>query len=324
MNKIPLLLILGGSSSERTVSLKTGHQVYKAINKNKYSVDLVDGATESRLKKISGSKPYLPYDKFILNCQEKPQLAFIALHGKHGEDGEIQAFLDRQKIRYTFSGVKASKDSMDKEIAKSIYRQHELPVAPDFILSKDDCLNQKLIIKTLGLPIVCKPANEGSSYGITIVRDPGQLEKATANAFKFDKKVIIEKYIDGREITVAVLGNNHPKALPPIEIILKKTDFFDYNAKYKVGASEEICPAKIPKKITQKSQKIAIEAHRALGCRGVSRSDFIFDRDLRIYLLETNTIPGMTPTSLLPKAATAAGYSFEALIQKILDLALEN
>jgi len=327
--KLLIALIYGGASSERGISIKTGQMVSKAIDRSIYKVIELDGATKSERSgvQIDDGFKNQTFDEYFENkSNPKPDLAFPALHGKYGEDGGIQTYLDNLGIKYTFSKADSSKLAMDKFESKLMFKKAGLLIAEDVLL-KDKVNEQDLVkITDLGFPVVVKPSKQGSSFGITIVKNVQELKKAIFNAFEFDDEVLVEKYIKGREITVAVLGNkNDLEALPPVEIIPTESEFFDFHAKYNESACKEICPAEISDKLTAEAKRIGLIAHKALNCSGVSRTDIIIEEGAdKMYVLETNTIPGMTPASLLPKAAKAAGYSFNELIQKIIDLGLEN
>lgn len=328
MDKKLIAVIYGGASEERPVSLSTGKMVSKAINRHRYRVIKLDGASSEQklgLEKDEGLS-LLAFDKYFNNpSNERPDLVFIALHGKHGEGGGMQQYLTRLGIKFTFSDAKSSKLAMDKFATKAAYKKIGLKIVPDIQLTLKRPLPTEKEIQKLGFPVVVKPSKQGSSFGISIPKKPAKLQKALAEAFKYDDEVLVEKYIKGAEITVAAIGNDTVKAFPPIEIIPTQSEFFDYFAKYNESACNEICPARISSELTKKSETIAKKAHKTLGCRGVSRTDMIIEEGSNdIYVLETNTIPGMTPTSLLPKAAEAAGYNFEQLIQKIIDLAFEK
>lgn len=323
MTKKLIAVILGGASAERSVSLKTGAEVEKAIDKAKYDVVLLDGAKEAELKSIEGLK-YISFETYLSDKnRKKPDLAFLALHGSFGEDGGIQSYLAKLGIKFTFSGAESSKLAMDKIAAKVAYQKARILVSPEIILESTDFFVDDVIAK-LGLPLVIKPVEQGSSFGVSIVKNANDINKAVKEAFKYDKKVMLERFIKGTEITVAVVGNSEAKALPVIEIRPKgESEFFDYAAKYTESNCDEICPAKISDDLSRQAREIGILTHKVLGCRGISRTDMIIeDGSNKIYTLETNTIPGMTPASLLPKAAKAAGYSFPELIDLIINLAL--
>jgi D-alanine-D-alanine ligase len=213
---------------------------------------------------------------------------------------------------------------MDKNLAKVLYRNNGLTV-PDWVMAKrDDLKDPGRILAQLDLPLVIKPANQGSSLGMTIAREPDDIGSGLQKAFAIGDQVMVEQFISGREITGGVIGNDELTALPLVEIIPgDQYDFFDYEAKYQPGASTEICPAELDHAITAKAQQFALTAHRALQLRGYSRTDMIVN-DNGIYILETNTIPGMTPTSLLPQAAAKAGLDFPALLDRLIELALET
>lgn len=327
MSKPLIAVILGGASAEREVSLKTGAEVAKAINTDKYDVMLLDGATEEQLKNIdcNDGSCQVSFETYLFNKNNRqPDLVFLALHGTYGEDGSIQSALDQLGLKYTFSNAQTSANAMDKAKSKDIFSKEGIPVAKEIILKNKNEVDSKLISEKLGFPLVVKPTKQGSSFGVSIVKNLSQLEAALDEAFKFDFSVMLEEYIHGTEITVATIGNNKVEAMPVIEIRPKNSEFFDYMAKYNQGGSDEICPAEISESLTKKAQELAVKAHKALGCHGVARTDMIIEKGSdRIIVLETNTIPGMTPASLLPKASKAAGYSFEQLIQKIIDLGLE-
>jgi len=325
MSKQLIAVILGGASAERPVSLKTGAEVAKAIDRNQYDIVMLDGATENQLAKIDGEK-FPSFESYLADPNNsKPNLAFLALHGSFGEDGGIQSYFDNIGLKYTFSDSKSSRLAMDKAAAKKAYQQAGIQTADEIILENSQ-VDIDGIIEKLGLPVVVKPIEQGSSFGVSIIKNKEKLQLAIDEAFKFDKRVMLEEYIKGIEITVATVGNRDPEAMPVIEIRPKgKSEFFDYTAKYSESGCDEICPAKIENEIARKAQSIAILAHKTLGCSGISRTDMIIqDETNNIYTLETNTIPGMTPASLLPKAAKAAGYSFSELIQKIINLAFER
>lgn len=213
---------------------------------------------------------------------------------------------------------------MDKNLAKIMYRLAGLPVAPWVMVEPRDLADTSRIVSEVGLPCVVKPVRQGSSIGMSIVREVDKLNAALQLALKHDSEVMIEQYIKGRELTAGVLGNADLQALPLVEIIPDaKYEFFDYEAKYQPGASREICPAEVSEAVRQKAQDYAVRAHRALQLRCYSRTDMILADD-ELYLLETNTIPGMTPTSLLPQAAAAAGFPFGALLDRLIELAQER
>lgn len=309
MAKIRLALIAGGTSDEREVSLRGAAGVEQALDADKYEVVRYDPATD--LAKIAQDADHL-------------DAAFILLHGVHGEDGTIQGFLDLLGIPYQGAGVLGSALAMDKNLAKTMYKLHGLPVAPWVMVEPKDLEHPGRITDSLQLPCVVKPVRQGSSIGMSIVRTPEQLPAALRLALAHDSEVMVEEFIKGRELTVGVIGNAELTPLPLIEIIPdSRFDFFDYEAKYQPGASQEICPAQVSEQVRKKAQQYAMTAHKSLQLRGYSRTDMILAGE-ELYLLETNTIPGMTPTSLLPQAAAKAGLSFSALLDRLIALALEQ
>ncbi|MFA4941768.1 MAG: D-alanine--D-alanine ligase [Patescibacteria group bacterium] len=306
MPKIKIALLSGGRGGEREVSLKTGEQIYKALNKNKYQIFRYDPRDDLK--------------KFFLDCANKKfDLIFPALHGPFGEDGKLQGLLDILGIPYLFSGCLASALAMNKYKTKIVAEKNGVLVAKDFILRKKEKIDLNKIIKKLSFPIVVKPVELGSSVGMTIAKTKRELEEGIKKALKYDREVICEQFIKGRELTVPIMGNNPPKALPVIEIIPKISGWFDYKAKYEVGGSEEVCPAKIPANIKKEAQSEAIAAYQAIGCKDLARADFIWQEGSnKLYFLEINTIPGMTATSLVPRSAKAAGLEFSDFLNKLI------
>jgi D-alanine-D-alanine ligase len=309
MDKLTVALLSGGRSAEREVSLKSGEQVYQALNKETYHI-----------------RRYDPRDDLarLMAEAEEINVALIILHGRYGEDGTIQGLLELLDIPYHGSGVLGSALAINKIQSKRLYEYAGLTVSPYLILDRSDPDAQNKVRDALGFPVVVKPEHEGSSIGLSIVGDADHFQPALDLAGQYDRLVLVEKYITGTEITGAVLGNLNPKPLPLVEIIPgDQYSFFDYEAKYKPGATKEICPARLNAELTEKAQDYAVRAHRALRCRGYSRTDMIVS-DNEAYVLETNTIPGMTATSLYPQAAAAAGISFSELLDRLIELALEE
>ena len=304
-----LALIAGGKSSEREVSLKSGTQVYQALNKAKYDIRRYDPLTDLGL---------------LVQDAKELDAALIIMHGRGGEDGSMQGLLDLLEIPYQGSGVLASALAMNKELSKAIYQMAGLKVPAGLAFTQDQAPSPQAIEAKLGLPVVIKPVNEGSSIGITKAGTLEALQTGLTAAFALDSRVLVEEFIQGTEVTGGVLGNTQLQALPLVEIIPASTyAFFDYEAKYQPGATQEICPARLDAELTRRAQECALAAHRALGCRGYSRTDMMV-KDGEIYVLETNTIPGMTATSLFPQGAKAAGIDFSALLDTLINLALEK
>ncbi|MFO8111151.1 MAG: D-alanine--D-alanine ligase [Desulfosalsimonadaceae bacterium] len=309
--KLRLALISGGTSGEREISLKGGDRVFHALDPERYAVVRYDTATDlGRLAAEAGAI----------------DAALVILHGTNGEDGTVQGYLDLLNIPYQCTGVMGSAIAMNKLVSKFFYEKAGIPV-PGYIAMEMESKGEadaELCIERLGLPLVIKPASGGSSIGMSIVRSRESFFPAIEKAFLHDNVVFAEQYLTGTEITGGVLGNAHPEALPIVEIIPKNGyEFFDYKAKYTPGETLEICPARISDALTQKAREIALAAHRALFCSGCSRTDMII-HDNRIYVLETNTIPGMTENSLLPLAAAQAGMSYSQLLERLIELALEK
>jgi D-alanine-D-alanine ligase len=309
MEKLSLALLSGGISSEREVSLHSGEQVYEALDKDKYDIRRYDPKTDL---------PRLIQDASQIDA------ALIILHGPYGEDGTVQGLLDLLHIPYQGSGVLGSSLAMNKAAAKQMYEKAGIPVPPYVIYNRNEAVDRGACAQKLGLPLVVKPVVGGSSVGMSIVRSVAELSDALNKAFEWDSAVVIEAYIDGTELTGGVIGNRELEAFPIIEIIPDKAhDFFDYEAKYTAGITQEICPARIDEELTRQAQALAKKSHEALFCRGYSRTDLIL-RGREMFVLETNTIPGMTATSLLPQAAQVAGYSFTRLLDKLIELGMEK
>ncbi len=310
--KLKVALIYGGTSKERVVSLDTAKNVGPVLAK-KYDVIPIEVDLEGKwIKKIDQNR-------------SKIDVAFLALHGPGGEDGTVQGMLELLGIKYTCSGVLASALAMDKAKTKRLAAAEGILVAPHIIINKKDYLkNPKKYLKNFRGKIVIKPNQIGSSLGITITDKKDQIKKGLEGAFKHDDEVMIEPYLQGRELTVPILGNKNPHPLPVIEIVPKISEFFDYRAKYETGGSDEIVPAPIPNSLRKNVQDIALFMHKLLGCRGFTRSDFIVTDSGQIYFLEINTIPGMTANSLTPKSAKAAGMSFNQFLDKLIQLALDK
>ena len=309
MEKKIIALLSGGISPEREVSLNSGAQVYEALDKEKYEVVRYDPKTD--LARLAADAPGI-------------DAALIILHGPYGEDGTVQGMLDLLQIPYQGSGVLGSAIAMDKVLSKQLYEKAGLPTPPYVVYQQGDTVMPEELVRRLGLPLVVKPARDGSSIGMTIVRTAEDIEGAVNKAFKQGPVILAEAYIDGVELTGGVMGNDALEAFPLIEIVPDAShEFFDYEAKYTAGVTEEICPARIDAVLTEKAQQQAMAAHKALFCRGYSRTDMILS-DQTLYVLETNTIPGMTATSLLPQAAAKAGYPFGKLMDRLIELAVED
>jgi D-alanine-D-alanine ligase len=308
MQKIKIALLSGGISGEREVSLKTGDQIFNALDKDKYDISRYDPKND--LQKL-----------FNDAINKKIDIVFPALHGPFGEDGKLQGMLDMIGTPYVFSACMASAVAMNKNICKIIAKNSGLLTADSEQITKDN-YNLEQIITRLGLPLVIKPVELGSSVGISIAKTKADLEEGINTAFEHDKEIMLEKHIKGRELTVAVFEANRViKILPTIEIIPKMSDWFDFKAKYEVGGSEEICPAQIPLEISKKVQNFSEIIFKAIKCKDLARADFIWEKNTgNIYFLEINTIPGMTATSLAPQAAKVAGYEFP----DFLDILIKN
>ncbi len=302
-NKIRIAVLSGGWSKERSVSIKSGKAVLGALDEKKYHIVSFD-----------------PKEDLNVLWQQRKQLdlVFNLLHGKFGEDGRIQGLLEIFGIPFVGSGVLASAMAMNKRVTKEVYRNVGLQVPEDIILKKGEAFSIDKIISVLGTPIVIKPVSEGSSIGISIMENERDIGAGIEKAFQFDLEVVLEEYISGREITCAVLGGKELETLPLVEIMPKDTHrFFDFDAKYTPGETTEICPAKIESHLQTRAFEIAKNAHRALNCKDWSRTDMIV-RDNEIYLLETNTIPGMTETSLVPLAAKGKGWTLRDLLDRMI------
>ena len=298
--KKKILIIAGGYSNEREISLKTARSVYLELKKSKKYIVEVTEPDGNFVKKIKTFKP---------------NIVFNLLHGRYGEDGYVQAILESQKIKYTHSGVLSSSMAIDKEISKNIYIKNKI-LTPKYIKFRFRNFNERKIIqevqKKLKFPVVIKPINEGSSVSVFICKKNDFL--SNLKKLKHYDEILIEKFIPGREIQVAIFGN---EKLGAIELKPKRK-FYDYDAKYNPNAkTEHIIPVELSKKNYDKVTAIALKAHKLLKCRGITRSDFRFNKN-KFYLLETNTQPGMTSLSLVPEIARYRNISFAKLIDKIL------
>jgi len=296
-------VLMGGSSSERKISLKSGREVYQALKKQGLDVIPLDIKSPNCLTTIKKAK---------ISC------AFIALHGRFGEDGAIQKILESLKVAYTGSGVAASYLCLDKIASRRIFTERNIPV-PEYNILNRKSWQRRLKELSFSFPVVVKPSSEGSSVGISFVDKESKLRAAIEQAFRYGKAIIIEKYIKGREITVGILGQ---RTLPVVEIVPSRR-FFDFQAKYEKGKSDYVVPAKITQRHYRNAQDLSLLAHRALGCAGFSRVDMILAKSGPV-VLEVNSIPGLTSMSLLPMAARAAGINFNQLCLKIVQSALRN
>ena len=307
-SSVRVALLAGGTSGEREISLASGEGAGAALREAGFIVDEFDPALKNDLKRLIDGN----YD-----------VAFLCLHGKGGEDGRLQGFLETIGLPYTGPGVWASATAMNKGISKLFYQRENIPTAPFMCLQKEFPYEVGDIAALMGGRCVVKPATEGSALGIYIVEGEQAIAEAIEAVFEIDDLVIVEKFIEGMEITVAVIGNDDARALPIIEIV-PRGEFYDFDSKYAPGGSQHICPARLDEQLSQRIQEQAVAAHRALDCTGVSRSDFILDDQGVAWILETNTIPGMTATSLLPDAARAAGIEFPELCTRLIEYALEK
>ncbi len=299
-------VLMGGYSSERDISLRSGSGVAQALAGAGYAVRPVDITTSDRVKIADLLK------------NSGIDVGFIALHGRGGEDGFIQSILENLDIPYTGSGPAASQKAFNKITAQTIFKDAAIPVPENFYITDGQSVDFKDVFSVLKkLPFVVKAACEGSSIGISMVHHPSQWEGALKDALAFGPYVIVEKFIKGREVTVGIFDH---EPLPLVEIITPNP-LFDFTTKYQKGAAEYVVPAQLPLGLTEKIQAIALAAYDTLGCEGFSRVDIRLDESGNPYVLELNTIPGFTETSLFPKAATQVGYSFLQVCEKLLDSA---
>lgn len=311
MSKEKVLVLMGGISTEREISLKSGTAVAKALADAGYIVETLD----------------IRHDNISKIAEINPDVVYLALHGKGGEDGCVQGMLEWMGIPYTGPGVAASAICMDKALTKKILVHSNIPTPKSVEYKKDECKDISKIstelVAYLGLPMVLKSPCQGSSIGVVIVNNEDSIAAAVEEVFKYDDTLLAEQFVSGVEISVPVIGNNNPEVLPIIEIV-PTSEFYDFRSKYTPGMSQHIIPARISKEAEEKVNRLAAEAYVKTGCRGVSRIDFIVDEKNNPFVIEINTIPGMTETSLVPDSAKYMGISFPKLVDKIVKLALES
>ena len=303
MNGKPrVAVVMGGPSSEREVSMETGYAVQRALQTLAYESKSVDFD-----------------ERFIDNIRKiAPDVVFNALHGPGGEDGQVQAILDYLHVPYTGSGVEACAIAMDKHLTKKLLAAEGLPTASWDVFDLTGG-TLPLLPGSLDLPLVVKPRNEGSAVGVSIVRNHEQWTQTMIDVSEHYSEILAEEYLPGREFTCGVLGT---EALPIVEIIPNKDEFYTYDAKYGPGGSTHIVPAHIDEDLAARMQMLALSVHRMIGLRDYSRTDFIVTKEGRPFILEINTLPGLTPTSLLPDACNAAGIPFESLIDRLIGYAM--
>lgn len=347
--KLRVVVLMGGPSSEYEISLKTGQKILETLDSAKYLIQPVIitkerrwlvaprgsfmvGQTPNKRENELSTAVILRKERGALEKikENKINVAFIAMHGEFGEDGVIQGLLESAGIPYTGSGVLASALGMDKPRASAVFKSAGLLVPESIVLTKKEFEQAKNYFaeraaEKLGLPLVIKPADRGSSVGVAIAKSAGEIEPGVRCAFSHADTVLLERFIKGVELTCGVLETERELVpLAPTEIVPRKSEFFDYHAKYTPGASEEITPPLLPEETVRRIQATALKAHQAIGCAGMSRTDMILADNGSLYVLEINTIPGMTETSLLPQAAQAVGISFPKLLDTIIASALRR
>lgn len=309
MSKV--VVLKGGRSLEREVSLRSGANVEGALRRLGHDVVGID------------------VDQHLVRTlrAEAPDAAFIAMHGRGGEDGTVQELLEILEIPYTGSGVRACERSVDKVVAKAIFRAAGIPTPPSYAFGEEafrelgaaDTL--VAIRENLGMPLVVKPAKQGSALGVTIARDPGEIPSALMSALSYDDRVLLKGYVAGREIAVSVLGTDDAVTLPAVEPVPRQNESYDFEARYTAGMTDFIAPADLTPRQADEAARLALACYREIGCRTFGRVDMILDGDGAFHVLEIDTIPGLTDTSLMPKAAQAAGMAFDELIARVLELA---
>ncbi len=302
-------VLMGGQSSEREVSLKTGEAVYRSLMRSGYDAVAIDvGPALSQTLR-----------------EQSIEIVFLALHGPGGEDGSVQGFLETLGLPYTGSGVRASAIGMHKVVTKTQLAANAIPVPRGTVVLRGTTatLGRTLTACKLKLPVVVKPASQGSTIGVTIVREPSQWKEALRLAHQYDEEAMVEAFIPGHEVTVSLLGGSDGAVtgLPAVEIVAPD-GFYDFSAKYEKGRTQYLCPAPLPAAVSRQIRALAIETYRVLGCGGAARVDFRITPTRKPYVLEINTVPGMTETSLLPMAAGKAGISYDLLTEHILRSAL--
>jgi D-alanine-D-alanine ligase len=306
-------VLQGGRSLERQVSLKSGARVEDALQRLGHRAVAIDVGPElvARLDEVA------------------PDAAFVALHGRDGEDGTIQELLEVLGLPYTGSGVAACIRCWDKVLTKHLLRAAGIPT-PDFHAFSETAFRElgaaqalPAIESQLDFPLVVKPAAQGSALGIKFARAAADVPAAIVSAFSYDRKVLLERYVPGRDLAVSIVEQDGaPMALPVVEAVPEGRDFYDFEARYEIGRTRFVCPAELPDGVAERTRELAVEAYRALGCAGFARVDLMLREDGELFVLEANSVPGLTETSLLPQAADAAGIPFDALVERILGMAL--
>ena len=308
-------MLKGGRSLERQVSLRSGARVEDALERLGHEVVGID----------------VGHDLIRRLREEGPDAAFVALHGRGGEDGTVQELLEILALPYTGSGVLACSRATDKVLTKHLLLEAGIPT-PEFFAFTQTAFRElgaaealPAIAARLDFPIVVKPSSQGSALGIKFAGTPGDVPAALVAAFSYDGRVLLERHVEGRDLAVSVLdGAAGPEALPVVEAVPREEDFYDFEARYEIGRTAFVCPAELPAGVTDRAQELALSCHTLLGCSGFSRVDLMLDASDELYVLEANPIPGLTETSLLPQAAEAAGITFDQLVGRILALAFER
>jgi D-alanine-D-alanine ligase len=306
-------ILQGGRSLEHQVSLKSGARVEDALQRLGHTAVAIDVGADlvARLDEL------------------RPDAAFVALHGRDGEDGTIQELLEVLAIPYTGSGVAACIRSWDKVLAKHLLRAEGIPT-PDFHAFSETAFRElgaaqalPAIEQQLSFPLVVKPAAQGSAFGIKFARTAADVPAALIAAFSYDRKVLLERYVPGRDLAVSIVEEDgEPRPLPIVEAVPNERDFYDFEARYEIGRTRFVCPADLPDPVAERTQELAVAAYRALGCSGFARVDLMLHEDGELFVLEANAVPGLTETSLLPQAAEAAGITFDGLVGRVLAHAL--
>jgi D-alanine-D-alanine ligase len=304
-------VLKGGRSLERQVSLRSGARVQDALERLGHEVASIDVGSDliQRLRDAA------------------PDVAFIAMHGRDGEDGTVQELLAILDIPYTGSGVLACMRATDKVLAKHLMQEAGIPT-PEFFAFSETAFRElgaadalAAIEERLDFPIVVKPSSQGSALGIKFARSAAEVPAALVAAFSYDARVLLERHVDGRDLAVSILDG---EPLPVVEAVPRDEEFYDFEARYEIGRTEFVCPAALPDGVTEQAQELALRTYRLLGCSAFGRVDLMLDGDGALTVLEANPIPGLTETSLLPQAAEAAGISFDELVGRILELALDS